>query len=95
MKYESENVNLSLSSSTNYLKPIGASVSSVISHEFRNYLLFIHSFTRSFMHSSNMCLLSDTDSIGTEKEHNAAVKVAADLLSAILTFSCSAVCGRD
>lgn len=77
------------------MKPIGASVSSVISHEFRNYLLFIHSFTHSFIHSSNMCLLCGTHSIGTAKEHGPAVKVAADLLSAILTFSCSAVCGRD
>lgn len=68
------------------MKPIGASVSSVISHEFRNDLLFIHSFTHSFMHSSNMCLLCDTDSTGTEKERSPAVKVAADLLSAMLTF---------
>lgn len=38
-----------------------------------------------------MCLLCDTDSIGKEKEYSPALKVAADVLSAILTFSCSAV----
>ena len=74
------------------MKPLGASVSSVISHEFRNDLLFIHSFTHLFMHSSNMCLLCDTDSTGTETEipqdnpRSPAVRVAADLLSAMLTF---------
>lgn len=68
------------------MKPLGASVSSVISHEFRNDLLFIHSFTHLFMHSSNMCLLCDTDSTGTEKKRSPAVRVAADLLSAMLTF---------